>query len=73
LFEPVIISYKELNDDEKAKVENYADYEKYWTLLISNDIESAFSDGILTTEEYDDIVKKYNELPDSATNFIIRI
>ncbi len=71
LFEPVMTSYKELSDDERAKIKNYDDYEKYWTLLISNDIESAFSDKILTTEEYNSIVKKYSELPDSATDLVV--
>lgn len=70
LFEPVMISYKGLSDDEKAKIKNYADYEKYWTLLISNDIETAFSDEVLTTEEYNSIVEKYGELPDSATDLV---
>lgn len=71
LFEPVMISYNGLSDDEKAKIKNYAEYEKYWTLLISNDIENAFSDEVLTTEEYNSIVEKYGELPDSATNLVI--
>jgi len=71
LFEPVMASYKELSDDERAKMKNYDEYEKYWTLLISNDIENAFSDEVLTTEEYNSIVERYSELPDSATDFVV--
>jgi len=71
LFEPLMTSYKELSDDERAKIKNYDEYEKYWTLLISNDIENAFSDEVLTTEEYNSIVERYSELPDSATDFVV--
>lgn len=71
LFEPLMASYKELSDDERAKIKNYDEYEKYWTLLISNDIENAFSDEVLTTEEYNSIVERYSELPDSATDFVV--